>query len=727
MEIAKLAAKFINTTNRNVFLTGKAGTGKTTFLREIVQKTHKRTVITAPTGVAAINAGGVTLHSLFQLPFGIFLPEEGPSTTMHSGDYIHNQTTLLQNLKLNVTKRKLIREIELLIIDEVSMLRADLLDAIDTVMGSVRRKKHLPFGGAQVLFIGDLLQLPPVVKDEDLIHLKPYYESVFFFQAQCLQQEKPVYLELDKVYRQSDEQFVELLNRVRDNEMDEYDIRFLNKKFEPDFYPEPDDGYIFLTTHNRKAEAINKRGLQLLEAKTESYEAEINGDFNEHSYPLASSLTLKLGAQVMFIKNDPQGKGRFFNGKIGHIKALGQTIIVGFRDGDEVEVEKYAWENKKFKLNESTNEIEENVVGTFSHYPIKLAWAITIHKSQGLAFEKAILDIESAFAPGQVYVALSRLTSLDGLVLNSPIPDTFTNQFSTESAVQRFQDTNRSIDNSSILAGCAQEYLITQIKAAFDFDEISKAFYWHLESYQQESKQSTKSLSRSWASNLRSDFIPVTQVSQKFLNQITQISNQENSIERLRDRSQSALDYFIPIFNDLHANIKTHYGKVSLQKRVKAYLKEIEELSGQINKQIKHMKKVNHLFGLIIDGKEVEKNEFSELLSVNMTVDKSKATKEPKIPTHHITLELIQKGKDLAEIAEERTVTLGTIQSHVAKCIKEKKLDVHDFLESNSLLEITDAAKTLDTLNATPIKEKLNNKYDYNQIRYVTAYLSNMT
>ena len=362
MEIAKLAAKFINTTNRNVFLTGKAGTGKTTFLREIVQKTHKRTVITAPTGVAAINAGGVTLHSLFQLPFGIFLPEEGPSTTMHSGDYIHNQTTLLQNLKLNVTKRKLIREIELLIIDEVSMLRADLLDAIDTVMGSVRRKKHLPFGGAQVLFIGDLLQLPPVVKDEDLIHLKPYYESVFFFQAQCLQQEKPVYLELDKVYRQSDEQFVELLNRVRDNEMDEYDIRFLNKKFEPDFYPEPDDGYIFLTTHNRKAEAINKRGLQLLEAKTESYEAEINGDFNEHSYPLASSLTLKLGAQVMFIKNDPQGKGRFFNGKIGHIKALGQTIIVGFRDGDEVEVEKYAWENKKFKLNESTNEIEENVV-----------------------------------------------------------------------------------------------------------------------------------------------------------------------------------------------------------------------------------------------------------------------------------------------------------------------------------------------------------------------------
>nr|MDQ3048002.1 AAA family ATPase [Bacteroidota bacterium] len=403
---ATYVSRFINQTNKNVFLTGKAGTGKTTLLRNIVSTTYKKCLIAAPTGIAAINAGGVTIHSLFQLPFGGFIPVK-ETQTLHNNTKLNDPVSLIRHLQMHDNKRKLLRELELLIIDEVSMLRADLLDAIDLVLRHVRRN-NLPFGGVQMLFIGDMLQLPPVVKDDEWQVLRPYYNSAYFFDAVVLQKNKPVYIELDKIFRQADQRFVDLLNHLRNNELTRSDFDLLNTFYKPGYKHDPSDGYITLTTHNYKAIELNRRFLDKLQGTSRFFDAQVQDDFNENAFPLERKLELKIGAQVMFVKNDPSGNQKFFNGKIGFVASLTDDIEVKFNDGSpSVIVSRYEWKNVKYKINEKSKEIEENIAGTFSHYPIKLAWAITVHKSQGLTFDKAIIDIGDAFAPGQVYVALS--------------------------------------------------------------------------------------------------------------------------------------------------------------------------------------------------------------------------------------------------------------------------------------------------------------------------------
>lgn len=362
-----IATKFINRTGKHLFLTGKAGTGKTTFLKQIIEHTHKNAVIAAPTGIAAINAGGVTLHSLFQLPFGSFIPSDAP-LNMSVTTQVTTPKQLTRNLQMHTSKRRLLQEIELLIIDEVSMLRADLLDAIDTILRYVRRKRNLPFGGVQILFIGDLHQLPPVVKDGEWSMLCEYYKSIHFFEALALGGQKPVYIELEKIYRQTDSRFISLLNNFRENKVSRDDINTLNKCLKPDFKPENSDGYIHLTTHNRIADEINRKALQRLPGESFQYSCEIEGNFLEHQYPIDPILELKEGAQVMFIKNDYSGQQRYFNGKIGVVTELGEEQIeVGFLDGsDPAWVERYEWQNKKFTLNKTSNEIEEDLLGALS-------------------------------------------------------------------------------------------------------------------------------------------------------------------------------------------------------------------------------------------------------------------------------------------------------------------------------------------------------------------------
>ena len=405
----QLAWQFIENTGTHLFLTGKAGTGKTTFLRRLKEHTPKRMVVLAPTGIAAINAGGVTIHSFFQLSFAPFVPE----TTFNS-----SQT----HYRYSKEKRNIIRSMDLLVIDEISMVRADLLDAVDATLRRYRDREK-PFGGVQLLMIGDLQQLAPVVKDNEWELLRKHYETPYFFASHALKETVYMTIELKKVYRQSDTFFLSLLNKIRENKADDEVLNELNRRYQPGFQPQKEEGYIRLTTHNYQAQKVNDRELASLSGKAYHFRAEIEGDFPEYSYPADELLTIKEGAQIMFLKNDPSSEKRYYNGMIGEVVTVNDAgiIVRGKGNKSEFQLLPEEWGNYKYVLNEETKEITEVIEGTFRQYPIRLAWAITIHKSQGLTFERAIIDARNSFAHGQTYVALSRCTSLEGLVLKSKI------------------------------------------------------------------------------------------------------------------------------------------------------------------------------------------------------------------------------------------------------------------------------------------------------------------
>ncbi len=419
----QLADDFVRYTSHNIFLTGKAGTGKTTFLHNLKADSPKRMIVTAPTGVAAINAGGVTLHSFFQLPLRPFVPdgETQPQGERH---------------RFSKEKINIIKSLDLLVIDEVSMVRSDLLDAVDSALRRYRRS-DLPFGGVQLLMIGDLLQLLPVVRPEEWSMLREHYDSCYFFSSTALRRTEVIPIELKHIYRQSDADFIQLLNCVRNNRLDRATLDLLNSRYMPAFQPEDDDGYITLTTHNRSADRINEAQLDGLDSKAFSFPATVEGEYPEHTYPTAKELTLKKGAQVMFVRNDGSGKRLYFNGKIGRISDIGTKKIVVKCPGeaDAILVDRIDWEHIEYAIDQETKQISEKVVGRFIQYPLRLAWAITIHKSQGLTFERAIIDANAAFSHGQVYVALSRCKTFEGMVLSSPISQ---RGIKTDGSVARF-------------------------------------------------------------------------------------------------------------------------------------------------------------------------------------------------------------------------------------------------------------------------------------------------
>lgn len=456
----QLAAEFMHNTDKNIFLTGKAGTGKTTFLHNLKKTLHKRMAIVAPTGVAAINAGGVTIHSFFQLPFGPHIPDSFMETQS-----VH---------KFSKERINLIKSLDLLVIDEISMVRADLLDGMDAVLRRYKNKSK-PFGGIQLLMIGDLHQLAPVVKDDEWSLLQDHYNTMYFFGSHALQKTNPIRIELTKIYRQSDTLFIDLLNKVRENKLDTASLAILNQRYDPDFKPTDEEGYITLTTHNTYAQSINIGKLDELKSKSRTFIAETYGDFPASAYPTEQSLVLKEGAQVMFVKNDISREKLFYNGKIGQITRIASDIIYVQCKGEyeEIEVEKMEWQNVKYALNETTKEVEEQVIGGFKQYPLKLAWAITIHKSQGLTFEKAIIDAQSAFAPGQVYVALSRCKTFEGMVLKTRI-EPFS--VKTDKDVARYsEDANNNPPDEFQLENAKSDFQRSLIYELFNFFEIQRA------------------------------------------------------------------------------------------------------------------------------------------------------------------------------------------------------------------------------------------------------------
>lgn len=437
------ASEFVKHTDKLVYLTGKAGTGKTTFLKSLKSNTSKNTVILAPTGVAAINAGGQTIHSFFHLPFGPFVVNDKRLRTSKDLDDL-DSTTIYSTFKYRDDKKIIIEQLELLIIDEISMVRCDTLDVIDKILRVFRKKPFLPFGGVQVILIGDTFQLPPIADFAQWEILKNYYESPFFFSSKIVCENKPIYIELKKIYRQKEQEFIDLLNKIRVNQINEVELNDLNKKYNPTFSSNGIDNHIILSTTNAQVNKTNATKLDELKSETKIFEGEIKGIFPKDSkgtfvLPTEQNLHLKIGAQVMILKNDSGGIKRYFNGKIGKISSLDDDkIIVEFSDENKVQIEKTSWNNIQYIWNKEKRKIEETTIGTFIQYPLRLAWAITVHKSQGLTFERVYADLGSAFEDGQVYVALSRCTSMSGLILKSQIPR---NKIRTNNKVLEFAQT----------------------------------------------------------------------------------------------------------------------------------------------------------------------------------------------------------------------------------------------------------------------------------------------
>ena len=750
-EAASYTLRFINQTQRSVFLTGKAGTGKTTLLREIIETTHKNTVVVAPTGIAALNAGGVTIHSMFQLPFGGFIPDNSAPDFSESTKF-ETKATLRRHFKMSGLKKSVIRNMELLIIDEVSMLRADLLDAMDFMMQTVR-KRNQPFGGVQVLFIGDLLQLPPVIRDDEWRTLKNHYKGKFFFHSHVVQQNPPLYIELDKIFRQTDDAFISVLNNLRNNQISKEDIVALNQYVQPDFDLKANKGYITLTTHNAKADTMNTDALEALEGKEWKYSPEITGDFPDKIYPLDEVLRLKEGAQIMFVKNDLSFDKKYFNGKMGVIQSLSaKEIMVHFPEENKtIEVEKYEWQNIRYKVNETTKEIEEEVLGTFVHYPIKLAWAITVHKSQGLTFDKAALDVSQVFLPGQAYVALSRLRSLNGLILLSPLQ---MNGISNDQDVMDYSLNKASETHlENALHFETKNFIHQYLVQTFDWADLAQEWRNHQFSYNEKSEVSSKAKYSYWAKEQTERIEKVVDPAKKFVQQLNVLFSQETvDLKHISDRMQAAYTYFFNPMDELVFEILWKLEEVKRLKKAKAYFDELVLLEEFQTKAVLRLMKAKLLIETVVAGETISKEKLTspdiklyvsrKVAAIQATFKKvnanlidddldeerylpKKKTKSPdKKTTVEETYDLWKQNNSIAEIASIRVLTKQTIYGHFVKLIQSEKVAIEDIIPSDKLDQLAAAFKGYKEESLNPLMEKHSNQFSWEEARMFKASLN---
>ncbi len=690
-------------TNRSIFLTGKAGTGKTTFLNEFVRKTNKKHIVVAPTGIAAINAGGVTIHSMFGLPLRTFLP----TTERIDSNVANNIADLMHHFRYRKEKLKLLREIEIIIIDEVSMLRADVLDMMDFSLRSVRRNQQ-KFGGVQMLFIGDLYQLPPVVRDEAV--LKQYYPSPFFFESYALKELPLITLELTTVYRQKDEKFLDILNEIRDGAIGDIDFETLNERYIPDFEPE-DEPYVYLTSHNRMADEINVKKLAELKGKSCFYSAEIIGNFNENQYPNDEVLELKVGAQIMFLRNDASGESRYFNGKLAEVVDLDDKNISVIIDGDDeiYKLKKETWDQKRYSLDEDKS-VKEEVLGSFKQYPIRLAWAVTIHKSQGLTFDRLIIDAGKSFASGQVYVALSRCRTLEGIVLKSKItPEVI---FS-DKRVSEFQDKTHANNRiEEILNSEKYDYSIRKILNKLDCKWISASLEtWYISA--KYSKFIDHDKAKFVYDSLKPDAANFGKIFEKFekiIQQKTQkfISGTEEWSE-VEAKAEGAVNFFFKNVNaKIFAPLRDFYAET---------------------KGVKGLKQYNDDFRVFLDDLEDYLNDIKSIFLLekplfDKTIDVPVTAKIAKIPSHILSFQLFEEGKTIPQIAKERGLVTETIFGHLAKFAEQGLLDITRIFDKEKIKTFQKEYKKNSHETLNDWKKALPNDFEFNEIRLLLNHFN---
>jgi len=706
----RTAWDFVEHTGRSIFLTGKAGTGKTTFLKTVVERSSKRNIVVAPTGVAAINAGGMTIHSFFQLPFTPFIPGAKIESRFDFGK----------------EKRKLISSLDLVIIDEISMVRSDLLDAIDSVLRRYR-DRYKPFGGVQLLMIGDLQQLTPVVTPEDERMLAPYYDTPYFFGSKALAQIDYVTIQLEKVYRQQDDTFLTLLNHIREGHPTADDLALLNSRCQPAFIPKPEEGYIRLTTHNQMANNYNESELRKLAGRSHTYQAKIEGTFPDYSYPTAEALTLKVGAQVMFVKNDPSGEHRYYNGRIGHVTLAEENRLQVYCPGDAetIEVEPLEWENARYTLNPETREIESEVLGKFSQLPLRLAWAITIHKSQGLTFERAIIDASLSFAPGQVYVALSRCKTLEGMVLASQIPpQAIINDERVDSYIEHQEEAaQRSIEQLPTLKDEYYRYLLMDL---FDFKDILYReeylsriiieFFYH-------AYTNTAELHKRAVEDYKQQVIAVAD---KWLAKIQQMTiaelRQQNFLERVKRSAayfEQALDSVLSKPLSLVPDVKSQ-NKLAMKRLTENYA-DLRQAWLSRRYLLQQMSERSFTIADYLRQKQHSLLDAMDELTLTKKKKKEKKAKEPKPKkekTWVTTYNLYLQGKTPELIARERGLTLGTIYGHLARYIPTGDISIDDLIPQDHQQAILRAIRMAGSdANTTAIKTLCPPDVTYDEVR----------
>ncbi len=741
-----MAKHFINSTNSHLFVTGKAGTGKTTFLKQLASETHKSHIVVAPTGIAALNAEGATIHSQFLFPFGSFLPEREASGVFTKAPGFYTKHTLSRTHTLNSARKKVLRATELLIIDEVSMLRADILDAIDFRMRSAKGNYSKSFGGTQVLMIGDLHQLPPIVSDQEWQLLQKYYRSMHFFEALVFRDEQMVSLELDKIFRQSDERFIHILNRLRDKQVTREDVATLNSHYRKPEEIEDQEDIITLATHNHIADGINSKKLKALQTPSFFFEAEITDDFPEKLSPLPLQIELKAGAQVMFIKNDSSEDKRYVNGKLARVDHVDEDEIVVHMSGtnEAYTLRKETWEHKKYTLNEESKEVEEEVTGTFEQYPVKMAWAVTVHKSQGLTFEKAIIDVGQAFAPGQVYVALSRLRSLDGLILRTPIHPSVIRSDADVEAFNRSMEAQRPL--SELLPLKQRIYLEEILSTTFDFSSLEK---------QLESIQKFKAEKMEFEDPKMQEALGVLQKrireeaanTATFRRQLQRLLHQQRQ-EALLERLKKGSRYYTAFMEENLKLLLFHLAEVEQLTRTKTYRNALSEVDQQLMIAWSKLEQAEPLAASILSEGRMIKTETKNRICIKRRSElwdmarqatkenprrtkgksgrkRKKGAKLEKGETYRITYGLIKEGKSIKEIASKRSLASSTIEGHVIRGIRDGAIDISEVLGEETIQEL---AKVIQEKKNSigELHHSENGKYNYAVLRMVHAHLERL-